>query len=98
MTLDLADDTGTNLIIGYGSVLFWIGYHDQIKGKSKDPLRVMPPFEIDDVFETEKELKEKGVQIIANAQLSPTKDFYYLTIQDLDDNTINLYSFNLKND
>lgn len=98
MTLDLPDDTGTNLVIGDGSVLFWIGYHDRVKGKSEEPFRIMPAFEVEDVNETAKLLKEKGVEFIAEPQVSPTKDFYFATIKDIDNNTINLYSFNIKHD
>jgi catechol 2,3-dioxygenase-like lactoylglutathione lyase family enzyme len=95
MTLDLPDDTGTNLKVGDGSVLFWFGYHDRVKGKTKEPFRIMVAFEVEDVFETFKVLKEKDVKFIAMPQLSPTKDFHFATMQDPDGNTINLYSFNL---
>lgn len=95
MTLDLPDDTGTNLVVGDGSVLLWIGYHDQVKGKSKDPFRIMLAFEVDDVFESHDELTPKGVEFIAEPQLSPTKDFYFTTMRDMEGNMINLYSFTL---
>lgn len=96
MTLNLPDDTGTNLVIGDGSVLFWIGSHDKVEGKSKDPHRIMPAFVIDNVDEVFEQLKKKNVKIVAGPNLSPTKDFHYITIQDPEDNMINLYCFDVE--
>jgi len=94
MTLNLPNDTGANLIVGDGSVLLWFGYHDQVHGKNPDPYRHMIAFEVEDVYKAYDELKNKGVNFIAEPEVSPTNDFYFATLKDPEDNIINLYSFN----
>lgn len=55
----------------------------------------MYTFVVDDVKSAYEELVKKGVKFIAEPSVSPTKEFYYATLQDLDGNTLNICSFNL---
>jgi len=93
--LGLSNDTGVSFDLEDGRV-FWIGYHDQVKGNSKDPYRIMIGFEVDSVLATHEELKSKGVKFIAEAKLSPTKDYHVATARDPEGNIIQLFSFDVK--
>lgn len=90
--LSLPDDTGITFKVGNGEVLFWIGYHDQVKGMSKDPFRIMIGFWIDDVYSAYEELKAKGVEFIAEPKISPTGDYHVATAKDPEGNIIQLFS------
>lgn len=91
--LNLPDDTGR--LYKIGECVFWIGAHSEVKGKSKDKYRIMPGFVFESVHETAKILKERGVEFIAEPHLSPTKDYHAATIEDLDGNIIQMYSFDV---
>ncbi len=88
--LDLSDDTGIGFMLG--EVFFWIGEHDQVKGKSHDPYRIMPGFNVDSVTELYEHISKKGVEFIRKPSLSPTKDYYAATALDPDGNVIQFFS------
>ncbi len=90
MELNLANDTGMTLKVGDGSIVFWIGYHDQVKGKSKDPYRIMIGLHMDDVYQAYEELSAKGVEFIAKPQVSPTNDYDVATALDPEGNILQL--------
>ena len=46
--LHLPDDTGYDLKVANENIILWIGYHDKVHGKNKDPYRIMIGFIVDD--------------------------------------------------
>lgn len=82
------EDTGVGMMIG--SSYFWVGKHSEVKGKNKDPYRIMFNIEVESVTETYKKLKDKGVKFIAEPFKAPTFDKYFATFHDLDGNTLQL--------
>jgi uncharacterized glyoxalase superfamily protein PhnB len=82
------DDTGFGLKVG--NSYLWIGKHSEVKGKNKDPYRIMFNISVDSVTKTYEELQKKGVEFIAKPFKAPTFDSYFATFKDLDNNTIQL--------
>lgn len=83
--LNFSNDTGVGLSIGESYL--WIGKHSEVKGKSKDPYRIMINISVDSVEEAYKELESKDVNFIAKPFLAPTGK-YFATFEDLDGNII----------
>ncbi len=88
--LNLADDTGMGFMLG--GVFFWIGDHDKVEGKSLDPYRIMPGFNVDSVTSLYNQISQKGVEFIRKPSLSPTGDYYAATALDPDGNVIQFFS------
>lgn len=84
--LNHPEDTGVGMNIGESYL--WIGKHSEVKGKNKDPYRIMFNLAVDSVEEAYNELKNKGVEFIATPFKAPTFDKYFATFKDLDGNTI----------
>ena len=82
------DDTGIGLSVGESYL--WIGKHSEVKGKSKDPYRIMFNISVDSVNSAYNELKAKGVDFIAEPFKAPTYDMYFSTFTDLDGNVVQL--------
>ena len=82
------EDTGVGLALGKSYL--WIGKHSEVKGKSKDPYRIMFNITVDSVQKTYEELMHKGVEFIAKPFKAPTFDSYFATFKDLDGNIIQL--------
>lgn len=80
------DDTGVGLSIGESYL--WIGKHSEVHGKNKDPHRIMFNISVDSVQEAYKELRERGVEFIAEPFKAPTFDSYFATFKDLDGNIV----------
>lgn len=91
--LDLPDDTGVSLSAPDGG-LIWIGYHDQVKGKNRDPYRFMISFIVESVSEKAKEMKTHGVHFVAEPFMAPTKDKWCATFEDPEGNLMQLFSKN----
>ena len=89
--LNLSDDTGVSLSAPQGG-LIWIGYHDKVKGKNKDPYRFMISFIVDSVKDAYKEMTEKEVEFIVKPFLAPTKDKYCATFKNPEGNIMQLFS------
>ena len=76
----------------FGDNWFWIGKHNKINGKNKDPYRIMVEFYVESVSETYDELLARNVTIIAKPFLDPSgEDNWCMTIQDPEDNMLQLY-------
>ncbi len=90
--LNLPDDTGINFMIG--KTYFFIGYHDKVKGKSKEPYRIMIGFSVDSVKKTYNELNKKGVKFIRPAERSsdPLDKYYVATAIDPEGNIFQFFS------
>jgi len=86
--LNHPEDTGVGLSIG--NSYFWIGKHSEVHGKSKDPYRIMFNISVDSVAKVYAELKEKGVEFIAEPFKSPVSDSFFATFKDLDGNIVQL--------
>lgn len=91
--VNLFNDTGMTLKVGKEEVILWIGYHDKVTGKNKDPFRIMIGFHVDDVYQSYEELSAKGVEFISKPQVSPTKDYDVATAVDPEGNVIQLFHF-----
>ena len=78
------NDTGVGLSVGESYL--WVGKHSEVKGKNKDPFRIMFNISVDSVIEAYNELKGKGVGFIAEPFKAPTFDSYFATFKDLDGN------------
>ena len=84
--LNHPNDTGVGLSIGESYL--WIGKHSGVKGKNKDPYRIMFNISVDSVTSAYDELKNRGVEFIAEPFKAPTFDSYFATFKDLDGNII----------
>lgn len=82
------EDTGIGLEVG--DIYFWIGKHSQVKGKNKDPYRIMINFSVKSVADGYDFLTAKGVECIAKPFKAPTFDSYFATFKDLDGNIIQI--------
>ncbi|KKS44016.1 MAG: Protein containing Glyoxalase/bleomycin resistance protein/dioxygenase-like protein [candidate division CPR1 bacterium GW2011_GWA2_42_17] len=87
--LSFSNDKGIQFKIG--EVYFFVGYHDKVFGKAKDPYRVMIGFDVDSVKKTCEELTQKGVQFIQPAIVSPDGTFMVATACDPEGNIIQFY-------
>lgn len=76
----------------FGENWLWIGKHDKVSGKNKDPYRIMIEFYVESVMQTYEELKEKGVTIIAEPFAEPTSTGNWcMTITDPEGNILQFY-------
>jgi len=78
------NDTGVGFDIG--GMYFWVGKHSGVKGKSKDPYRIMYNLRVVSVSKVYKQLVKKGVKFIAKPFKAFTFDDYFATFKDLDGN------------
>lgn len=83
-------DTGVLLEFASGGPWLWIGQHDHVKGKNKDPHRIMYNINVDSVTDAHEELREKGVEFFAPPFKAPTMNKYFATFFDLDGNMLQL--------
>lgn len=88
--LNLPDDRGIQFKVG--ETYFFVGYHDKITGKAKDPYRIMVGFAVDSVKQVYDEISPKGVKFILNPSPSPDKTFYVATALDPEGNIIQFFS------
>ncbi len=85
MTVALEIEPGSDLML-------WIGYHSEVKGKSKDTYRIMISYIVDDVYSAYEILSGRGVEFIAKPRLTPTGDLNVATAVDPEGNLIQLFS------
>lgn len=85
--LNHPQDTGILLAFPQGDCRIWIGQHSEIKGQSKDPLRIMFNINVDSIDKAYDHLLAKKVKIVATPFKAPTFDKYFVTFSDLDGNT-----------
>lgn len=90
--LNHPQDTGTLYKFPNGGPQFWIGLHSEVKGQNRDSARHMINFLVDNVDEEYKNLKEKGVQFIADPFSGPTGNGRFATFKDPDGNLLQLWS------
>ncbi|HZE86587.1 MAG TPA: VOC family protein [Methylomirabilota bacterium] len=76
-----------------GDNLLWIGKHDKVSGKNKDPYRIMIEFYVESVMNTYNELKEKtNITFIAEPFAEPTgTGNWCMTIADPEGNILQFY-------
>jgi len=86
--LNHPEDTGVGMRLG--KMYFWVGKHSRVKGKSKDPYRMMFNIRVDSVSKVYEKLKKRGVKFIAEPFKAPTFDSYFATFVDLDGNVLQL--------
>ncbi len=88
--LDHPKDTGILMEFPEGQPWIWAGKHSKIKGKNKDPLRIMFNINVDSVTKAYEYLKNKGVTFIAAPFKAPTFDKWFATFSDPDGNTVQI--------
>lgn len=91
--IDIKNDTGVMFEFENKSN-FWIGQHSEVKGTSKDRYRFFICFNVDSVRQLYNEIKDKNVEFIREPSLSPTGDYYAMTLVDLDGNLVQFESVN----
>lgn len=84
------NDTGILYEFPEGQPWLWVGQHDQVKGKNKDPLRIMFNINVDSVTQAYVYLKEKGATVIAEPFKAPTMEKWFATFSDPDGNTVQI--------
>ena len=78
----------------FGDNWFWIGRHDKVFGKNKDPYRIMVEWQVESITETFEELKRKNVKIIAEPFQDPDPNGdgnWVLTIADPEGNVLQFF-------
>jgi predicted enzyme related to lactoylglutathione lyase len=69
-----------------------LGVHSEVKGKSKEPNRVMINLDVDDVNSEYERLKVKGVEFVRPPSPEPADQALIIaTLQDPDGNTLQLF-------
>ncbi len=87
--LNFPDDTGVDF--DFSPNFFYVGRHDKVKGKNKDPYRSMIGFTVPSVSEAYNELKKKKITWIAKPFPAPTGTTWCMTIADPDGNIIQFF-------
>jgi len=82
------DDTGIEFTLPGGNPWLWIGKHSQVKGKNKDPHRIMLNIDVDSIDETYQHLLKHKVKILAEPFKAPTFDKWFVSFYDLDGNIL----------
>lgn len=73
--LDIPNDYGYLFGVN-GEMKLWIGKHSEVKGKSKESVRIIHNLFTDEVQKWYKKVKDAGVEILCKPELTPfaTKD------------------------
>lgn len=87
--LTLPDDTGYDF--DFQPANFYVGKHDKVKGKNKDPYRMMIGFNVKSVTKTYEYLRKKGVRIIAKPFEGPPGGFWCMTVADPEGNILQFF-------
>lgn len=87
--LNLPNDTVIDF--DFGDTYFFVGKHSKVKGKSKDPYRMMVGFNVDSVSKAYNEIKDKDVTFVAKPFESPEGGYYCMTIQDPEGNILQFF-------
>jgi predicted enzyme related to lactoylglutathione lyase len=87
--LNLPNDTGVDFNVRPN--FLYIGKHDKVHSKSKDPYRIMIGFDVSSIYETYEELKKKNVTIIAKPFEAPPGGFWCMTISDPEGNILQFF-------
>ncbi len=87
--LTLPDDTGVDF--DFAPTYFYVGKHDKVHGKNKDPYRMMFGFNVESISEAYKELKDKNITWIALPFEGPPGGFWCMTIADPEGNILQFF-------
>jgi len=87
--LTYPNDTGVDF--DFLPTYFYVGKHDKVKGKNKDPYRMMVGFNVESISQTYKELKDKKITWIAKPFEAPTGTTWCMTIADPDGNILQFF-------
>jgi len=75
----------------FGGLFFSIGHHGKVKGKSKDPYRMMIGFDVRSVNKTYEKLVKKGVYFIAKPFEAPPGGYWCMTATDPEGNILQFF-------
>ncbi len=90
-TINHPMDTGVRFEFPDGGVGLWVGAHSKVKGKNREPDRIMFNITVDSVQAAYEELKRKGVTFFATPFKAPTMEKYCATLYDPDGNLIQIF-------
>ena len=86
---DMAEEGYAGFLVG--SAFLSIGAHDKIKGKSKEPSRILFNFETNEVKEEFERIKALGAEVIAEPyKMGDDGEFWIATFADPDGNYFQL--------
>jgi predicted enzyme related to lactoylglutathione lyase len=89
MRLNDPDDTGVGF--NAGGVLLWFGYHSEITGTNKDPLRHILEFKVDNLNEINDALNAAGAKMIREKSYAKSINADVITAQDPEGNTLQFF-------
>lgn len=89
LRLNDPDDTGIGFDVG--GVLLWFGYHSEIKGVNRDPLRHILEFKVDDLDKVYEALRKADTVIVREPSYASSIDADVLTAQDPEGNTLQFF-------
>ncbi len=89
LRLNESDDTGIGFDIN--GLLLWFGYHSEIKGNNKDPIRHILEFKVENLEQINSALKKANAKIIRELSYAPSINSDVITAQDPEGNTIQFY-------
>jgi len=87
--LNLPNDTVVDF--DFGNTYFFVGKHDKVKGRSKDPFRMMVGFNVTSVSKAYSEIKDKNIAFIAKPFEAPEGGYWCMTIQDPEGNILQFF-------
>jgi len=68
-----------------------LGAHSEVKGQSREPVRVMVNFTVEDIAAEYERLKARGVNFTKAPEVDPGDGFTIATFVDPDGNTLQLF-------
>lgn len=89
LRLDAPDDTGVGFDVG--GILLWFGYHSDVKGLNKDPLRHILEFKVDNLEKVYEALNKANASIIREPSYAESIHADVVTAQDPEGNTIQFF-------
>lgn len=87
--LNLPNDTVVDF--DFDDTYFFIGKHDKVQGKNKDPYRMMVGFNVPSVSKAYKELEDKAITFLATPFEAPEGGYWCMTLQDPEGNIIQFF-------
>ncbi len=87
--LNLPNDTVIEF--DFGKNFFFIGKHSKVKGKNKDPYRIMIGFNVKSVRKVYEELTNNGVKFVAKPFEAPEGGYWCTTALDPEGNILQFF-------
>ncbi len=91
--LTVAEDNGKSVMFATpqpGGTQLAIESHSEVRGRSREPNRIMINLRVEDCRKLHDELKGKGVEFVAEPYADPGGAYVVATLRDPDGNTLQL--------